>query len=306
MTLKKSKDHKVILEPLASHSKLPSHQTLEEKEQEKRNKILLGPLPKKNSIIPESVLKSQDLIENLPIPVSKSFTNLSRQPDIPPIPKSQTNSQGINELLIHDDTKPSIVPLTTELRRINIKQLIDTIQPIISHPIKAYTPLLIDPTSRVDTFFQYAADYSGIILEAKKYLVDTFITKSITHDDAMEQLRTLLITAMKHGKVLVIRMSNTAVDFPHKFNDPNRFPVTDLFVDAGRRMKLEQYWKPIVRDEDYEHGVFIVRPEFKVVFTTEFALEDYQEFLMNVIPMNECIPIYIEPPTDIPRSRYMP
>jgi hypothetical protein len=238
---------------------------------------------------------------------------------LPPLP---TNSNPPQTLKIKEEIKsepgvllleplhlsPRQLPeasadLVKDLRTINIKLLVDTIKPIIEHP-RPCTPLLIDPTDRVNIFFTYSGDYSGLFVDAKKILVQTMIRKEITTDEALEELRCILVNAMKHGRTLVVCMGDSATDFLHKFHGDNTFPVQDLFVRAGlftsnltkgQLFKQPEYWAKVVRESDMEYGTFVVRPEFSVVITTAFQLEDYQEFLKNAIPIQECIPIYILP-----------
>ncbi|KAI8928700.1 hypothetical protein BC831DRAFT_447111 [Entophlyctis helioformis] len=187
-------------------------------------------------------------------------------------------------------------PLDRSLKRIPIKALVDTIQPILEHPTRPYTPLIIDPSSRIDIFFTYSGDYAGLFLEAKKYVVETLILKRMSHDDAMEDMRTILVAALKHGRTLVIRMSDSAADFLKRFTDETRFPAHTVMQRGGRRMYDEAHWRPVVRDADLENGMFVPRPGFWVVVTSAFEVEDYEEFLGKSVPLDEMVPVYIEPP----------
>ena len=166
---------------------------------------------------------------------------------LPPLPtnsnpqtlkiKEEIKSEPVVPLLEPLHLSPRQLPeasadLVKDLRTINIKLLVDTIKPIIEHP-RPCTPLLIDPTDRVNIFFTYSGDYSGLFVDAKKILVQTMIRQEITTDEALEELRCILVNAMKHGRTLVVCMGDSATDFLHKFHGDNTFPVQDLFVRAG-------------------------------------------------------------------------
>jgi hypothetical protein len=218
------------------------------------------------------------------------------------IRKTDSPSQNMKKILPKlpvekDEINEKIEELKIEngVIKINIKKLIDTIQPILSHPKTPKTPLIIDRSNRTDTFFQYAGEYSGLFIEAKKYLVEVLVKKTMTFVQAMEELRLELVTAMKYGRTLVIRMSDTATDFVHKFTKEDSFPVLDLFVEGGRRMHLEEYWSKVVRKDELEHGTFQVKAGFCVVITTGFLLSDYFGFLSKSLPMDQLVPVYIEP-----------
>jgi hypothetical protein len=186
---------------------------------------------------------------------------------------------------------PSV--LDTSPRTISIRALVDTIKPIMEHPVSPMTPLLFDPSFRVNLFFEYSADYSGLFIDAKRMLVETLILKKWSMQDALEYLRCQLVNAMKYGRTLVICLLDSATDFIHKFNSPTHFPSI-LFSKGGQSMQLESNWEAVIREQDKDYGVFVCRPEFKVVVTSSFQLEDI-DLLQNSIPLSEMIPIFIEP-----------
>ncbi|KAJ3137271.1 hypothetical protein HDU90_002057 [Geranomyces variabilis] len=186
-------------------------------------------------------------------------------------------------------------PLERSLRSIDIRNLVEVLKPIVEHPIRTYTPLILDRSRRVETFFQYSADFDGIFLPAKKFLLKTLVQETMTLAEALEEMRTLLVTAMKYGRTLVVDMADSATDFMKKFTSADAFPAADVLSECGRRMTKEANWVKVVRDTDRENGVFVVREGFKVVVTSVFLLEDYEEFLQSAIPMDEMIPIHIQP-----------
>jgi len=85
------------------------------------------------------------------------------------------------------------------------------------------TPLIVDESGddRVCTFFSYQPDV--IILEAKAMVLNSLKPKQSTRRKditvPLENARRALVTAMKFGKLLVIRLGTTAPDFVGLFND---------------------------------------------------------------------------------------
>ncbi|KAJ3273920.1 hypothetical protein HDV01_003751 [Terramyces sp. JEL0728] len=193
--------------------------------------------------------------------------------------------------------EPNPFPVYPELTRIDIRALVDTIEPIITHPRRAYTPLIIDPTHRVDMFFEYSADYSGLFLDAKKYMIEAFVKKSKTIPQCLQEMKEILLNAMKHGKTFVFHMGDSATNFVTKFNHPDIFPSLDILSESGRKMKLEENYRKLTDDPQ-----FVCRDEFCVVVTTAFQVEDYRDFLCNSLPLDELVAIYIQPATSAPKG----
>ena len=185
--------------------------------------------------------------------------------------------------------------ISSELKKINIKQLIDTMKPLIESRV---TPLILDQSGRCDIFFQYST-YSGLFVEAKKILVETLILKKITMQVTLDNLRKMLVSCLKYGRTLVIRMTDSACDFMTTFTHPDFFPASDLLVEAGQRFKSEEYWRKVVRDEDLERdGQFNVKDEFCVIILSTLSAHEYKNSLENAIPISGCAAIFIEPPSE--------
>lgn len=134
-----------------------------------------------------------------------------------------------------------------------------------------------------------------MFIEAKKLLVEVSIYKKVSIEDALESLRKQLVIALKHGRTLVIRMSDTAIHWEKKFTHPDFFPI-ECFKHGGRELFKEDVYKKVIRDEDKDHNVFVVHPDFKVVITSMFQVEDYEEFLKDSVPLEWVVPIRILEP----------
>ncbi|KAJ3290396.1 hypothetical protein HDU79_003251 [Rhizoclosmatium sp. JEL0117] len=170
----------------------------------------------------------------------------------------------------------------------HLQLLIDTI-----HKDGKYTPLLIDPTGRVDVYFTYAGN--GLIVDTKKLLVQCDIQKTITREDAKEEIRKLIVAGLKYGKCMVFVQMNSAFAF-RKYFDAAFFPESVLERGGAPFFEKEVY-TPCLRAEDYdEFGRFWPNEEypFKSVVTTLFALEDYEDFLGTQLDLGKFMPIYIE------------
>lgn len=210
------------------------------------------------------------------------------------------NADVMNKLTLNPETKSNkliLTKMTLELRRINMKQLIETIKPLIENKI---TPLILDQSERCDIFFQYSGDFSGLFVEAKKILVETLIFKKVSMKETLENLRKILVNCLKFGRTLVLRMTDSACDFMNNFSHPDFFPASDLLIEAGQRFKKEEYWKRVVREQDLEHGTFIVKDEFCVVILSTLSVNEYKEVLENAIPISKCATVFIEPPSENP------
>jgi hypothetical protein len=105
--------------------------------------------------------------------------------------------------------------------------------------------------------------------------VTDYLIKKISLEECLEYCRRLLVNAMKHGKLLIIDLGNSAPDFLSTFNDENLrtvkkkgskieetksnkqeqgdisyFPL-DIFFEGGKRIREDtELIKKLFRDED--------------------------------------------------------
>ncbi|KAI8618288.1 hypothetical protein BC830DRAFT_1109710 [Chytriomyces sp. MP71] len=193
-----------------------------------------------------------------------------------------------------DPPKPAI-PLFDvsehKLMRIRIQQLQALLDCV--HDAGQFTPLVIDPTGRVEVYFTYGGE--ALIFDCKKTLVKCDVQKIVTHEEAKEEIRQTLVNGLKYGKTVVFTMLNSAFAF-EKYHDPSFFPETVL-ERGGVTFRKEMQFEPILRKDDYDtNGFFVVNEDwpFRVVVTTNFELEDYEEFLQSSLTLSNFLPIYIE------------
>jgi len=112
-----------------------------------------------------------------------------------------------------------------------------------------------------------------------------------------EEMRQKLVNSMKFGKTLVIAMQSSAADIVESYNGKDTFPVPEVFIPD--QICNESVWKQFVKEEDMHYPntnvkIFIVKPEFQVVLTSQFSVEDYSDFLENALPLKYCKEILLK------------
>ncbi|KAJ3230658.1 hypothetical protein HDU78_008194 [Chytriomyces hyalinus] len=194
---------------------------------------------------------------------------------------------------------PKTMPIKTtfdvserKLMRIPIKELQNLLDCI--HDGKQFTPLIIDPTGRVEVFFTYAGE--ALIMDCKKILVQCDLQKVMSLEDAKESLRQAVVAGLKFGKTVVFAMLNSAFAFK-KYFDASYFPASVLEQGGVKFRQDAAVYEQCLRPADYDRGIFVVNEDwpFRVVLTSNFDLEDYEEFLASSVTLANMMPIYIEP-----------
>uniref|UniRef100_A0A0G4FUI3 Uncharacterized protein n=1 Tax=Chromera velia CCMP2878 TaxID=1169474 RepID=A0A0G4FUI3_9ALVE len=148
-------------------------------------------------------------------------------------------------------------------------------------------PLFLDKSGNVDRFFSYR---HTTIVEAKKHLMSKVQGKTV--EEVREDLRKELVMALKFGKTLLIRMTNSAVDFKGQFFEENTFPEALFDTDFG---SSKDKYMAVVRESDLENRIFVPRGDkWEVVISSEFEAEDAEEFLKEVLPLEKCMLFKVE------------
>lgn len=158
------------------------------------------------------------------------------------------------------------------------------------------TPLILDPEKKFSTFLSYQ---SNVRLSMKKYIVEVFVKKSLSPEEAREEMRQKFVSALKLGFPLWIDLSNTSPNFAKNFSAPDTFPHRKVLT-PGVLDEKKQFMK-LTRPDDLKHGELVLRRDpktgeditFRAIVTTEFALDEYEEFLQNSLPLNLLGPIEI-------------
>ena len=176
------------------------------------------------------------------------------------------------------------------------------------------TVLLVDSSEDkvVDTFYAYQA---ALVLEAKRMVLD--VAKGTrSKESVLEDCRVQLVNAMRYGKVLYIRLGDSACDFCSQFSDDATFPLA--IFDRAVVASLAEYkeggpsnlWKSdhplasVLRRDDLMQGE-LFQPRFahkssvgdgapsgfEVVVCTNFPADEFAEYLTSALPMPLLQPI---------------
>lgn len=158
----------------------------------------------------------------------------------------------------------------------------------------------------VDQYFRYR-DYLRI--DAKRLLCETSLGKKRPMEEVREDLRQVVVAAMKADVGLHIRMSNTALALRDSICAPGTFPKTlfnpRLWNDKRKPENAREYMS-IIKEAELEAstpgawpaGRGTLGPGFFVVVTTNFSKESAIEYLPPTLPyLDEMAIIHITPPT---------
>jgi len=108
-------------------------------------------------------------------------------------------------------------------------------------------PLILDHERKYSRF----NEYQGVVpLLMKGYIVKVYVKKSITKEEAREEMRQKLVSALKFGSLLQIDMADAAPDLIKDFCGADTFP-TDIVLTPGA-MDEEKNLEKILRPEDYD------------------------------------------------------
>ena len=149
------------------------------------------------------------------------------------------------------------------------------------------TPLIIDssPDDKVNTYFMYS---SAVLFDGKKAGLDKSL-RNIPVNTIMDQARNSLVQALKYGNTFVVALTKSVTDFTTTFNDETSphpegmcFPL-EIFKNGGRNLLQDEYMKGLFRPQDREYGLALCRsPDtFRVVITSQFLEEDFEEYLFG-------------------------
>ena len=176
------------------------------------------------------------------------------------------------------------------LRTIELTELLDVINEIVA---KGKTPLIVDNSDddKVNTFYRYRTVQ---LIDGKKMGLDKAM-KNVPVPDIMEERRKQLVTALKFGTPVIVALTKAVTDFAGTFNDASAaekfnlstgegafFPL-DVFHSAGKGLLEQEYLEKLFRADDREQGHAIARDpqNFYVAVTTQFAPEDFEEYLFG-------------------------
>ena len=161
------------------------------------------------------------------------------------------------------------------------------------------TPLLLDRTREkaVDQYYLYAP---ATVIEAKRVVLEARVA-NMALDTVRESLRLQLVRAMRWGHTLLVRMTNTAADFENAYCHDEYFPkcLFDVKLSpAGKEASSSDTWSRVLRPADLSAAKnFVVPASFRVVLSSAFGPDSYDEFLRGSLPMSALQPCHIIDPT---------
>jgi len=146
------------------------------------------------------------------------------------------------------------------------------------------TPIIIDRSQdhNIDLFFSYGGGLQGpgALCLKMKPMVLSQTRGSVPVKDLMEQARTQLCAAMKHGKPLVLNLENSAPDFRTIFHDEadwnengRAFFPHEVFRGGGFDITQGHWPDTLWRPREKEMGYAIPKDGFRVLLTTHFKPE---------------------------------
>jgi hypothetical protein len=183
-----------------------------------------------------------------------------------------------------------IIKKLAQYRTIELTELLDVIGEIVA---KGKTPLIVDNSEddKVNTFYRYRTVQ---LIDGKKMGLDKSM-KNVPVADIMEEKRKQLVTALKFGTPVIIALTKAVTDFVGTFNDASAaekfnlptgegafFPL-DVFEGGGKHLLEQEHLDKLFRADDRDQGHAIARDpqNFYVAVTTQFAPEDFEEYLFG-------------------------
>ena len=134
------------------------------------------------------------------------------------------------------------------------------------------------------------------VVEGKRTVLEVRVSK-VPLEQVREGLRLSLVHALRWGHTLLIRLTNTAADFEHQYCDAAYFPV-ELFdaalLPCGIDAAASSLWSKVLRPADLRLGGQLNVPaSFRVVVTSGFAPESFEDLLKDSLPLAKMQPVHI-------------
>merc|ERR1712150_338738 len=148
--------------------------------------------------------------------------------------------------------------------------------------LQKHTPIVLDPSGKFDTFMAFQ---NTNVIEAKKLMMDSH--NGVAEEEIKEDLRKKLVGSMSCGNMLLIRMTNSAVDILPKWcSDDEKFPA-EIF-DA-EQIRQESVTSKLITREDQKKWPGEPHEDFQVVITSTFEKEDMDDFLQEALPLKKLV-----------------
>ena len=166
---------------------------------------------------------------------------------------------------------------------------------------KGKVPLVVDATAEegqresgttpLEAFYSYSGH---ALFEVKKMVVEVNMKKTATLDDARDEARAKLVTAIKRGLHFVFLLSNSAPPLKSKFCCDDKLPYMLLHDEPAIASVLGTEPQADVKDAPWtkalltpDDGVLFAHKDFHTVVVTKFERADYVEFLKEELPLEQ-------------------
>ena len=166
---------------------------------------------------------------------------------------------------------------------------------------KGKVPLVVDATAEegqresgttpLEAFYSYSGH---ALFEVKKMVVEVNMKKTTTLDDARDEARAKLVTAIKRGLHFVFLLSNSAPPLKSKFCCDDKLPYMLLHDEPAIASVLGTEPQADVKDAPWtkalltpDDGVLFAHKDFHTVVVTKFERADYVGFLKEELPLEQ-------------------
>eukprot|EP01083_Nonionella_stella_P074309 201506_1 len=180
---------------------------------------------------------------------------------------------------------------------IKLSQIVQAIDDAVS---QNKTALLLDGTfngEQVDTFLSYQPSN---FIPVKGLYASLNIVKDKTKEEIWDSLRTKMMMSLKFGTFLVISMTDCAVRLKSEWNNPDRFPIPEIF--EPETITNRDFYMKFVTEEDMKSNMSNVlvfepktTPGLRVVVTSKFSPKDYKSFLNSPLPLDHFLVYHVLP-----------
>lgn len=154
------------------------------------------------------------------------------------------------------------------------------------------------PTS-LELLFTYGGGGGGNltyrVVELKTLILEVGVKKKKTWEQAQQELRGHVVSALRHGHILSLCMSNSVPPLKSKLCDEARFPaeLLDSFQAQSVRGAMDMSGKWVEKVLKKTDEVLVVDENFNVLLVSKFLPEDVQKYLEEEVPLANCQPIVV-------------
>ncbi|KAK3239710.1 hypothetical protein CYMTET_50380 [Cymbomonas tetramitiformis] len=185
-------------------------------------------------------------------------------------------------------------PVHVRCTPVEVVNMRDMVEGISAATAQNRVPLLLDATANkgtVDTFFKYQRAFvidMQVDVDSRLALGEPTMSANGSLSPAalevLEGWRKKLVNAMKQGYYLCVSLLMSTTEFIREYCHDDYFPAA---VFQCGEIQQQKWLEKVVRPEDKEHGVFVIREGFHVVVTSLCPIESYKQNLKICLPLRK-------------------